>query len=75
MGGKRVRAFLAIIGGSAVTTAVAATVVTSAPESPIDVCALMPTNPACIPAAVRQHEPVQTTNPPSITQVWRPAGS
>ena len=74
MGSKQVRAFLAIVGGSAVTAAVAATVVTSAPESPLDGCALMPTVPACMPTAVRDHVPVKTTNPPTITRVRGNAG-
>ena len=69
MGNKQIRAIMAVISGSAVTAALAVTVVISAPEGPIDVCALMPGNPACEPPALRQHIPVQTTNPPTLTQV------
>jgi hypothetical protein len=50
MGGQRARGLFAIVGGSAVATAVAVIVLISpAPQSPINACALEPSFTGCTP--------------------------
>jgi hypothetical protein len=50
MGGQRARGLLAIVGGSAVAGAAAVLVLTSpAPQTPINVCALVPSLAGCTP--------------------------
>jgi hypothetical protein len=70
-----VRALFAIVGGSAVAVAAAVVVLTSpAPESPINVCALLPSMDSCQPPDVRKSMFGRKTNPPTITQVSQSAG-
>jgi hypothetical protein len=76
MESKRVRAYFAFVGGSAVAAAAALTVMTSvAPESPINVCALLPSWGSCKPLSERGNQPVHKNNLPTITQVKPNSGS
>jgi hypothetical protein len=69
------RAIFAVVGGCAVTAAAAVTVMPSpAPQSPINVCALLPSMDSCKPPDVRRSLLVKKTNPPTITQVSPPSG-
>lgn len=64
------RKYLAMVGATAVAAAAAVVVLTApAPQSPINVCALLPSMDACQPPDVRKSEFVHKTNPPTITQV------
>jgi hypothetical protein len=66
----RVHKYFAIVGGCAVAVAAAVVGLTApAPQSPINVCALLPSMDACQPPDVRRSEFVHKTNPPTITQV------
>ena len=59
-----------MLGGTAIAVAAAVVVVTApAPQSPINVCALLPSMDSCQPADVRRSMFVHKTNPPTITQV------
>jgi hypothetical protein len=69
MGSQRVRASLAVIGGSAVAAAALIVLTAPAPASPINVCALLPSMDACQPPSQRASLFVHKTNPPTITQV------
>jgi len=65
-----VRKYFAIVGGTAIAVAATVVALTSpAPESPINVCALLPSMDACQPPQVRESLFVHKTNPPTITQV------
>jgi hypothetical protein len=65
-----VRGFFAMLGGTAIAVAAAVVVVTApAPQSPINVCALLPSMDSCQPPDVRRSMFVHKTNPPTITQV------
>ena len=64
------RKYFAVVGATAVAVAAAVVVVTApAPESPINVCALLPSMDACQPPDVRKSMFGRKTNPPTITQV------
>lgn len=67
MPGQRVRGFFAVVGGCAVASAAALTILT-APEKPINVCALAP---SVLPACTKQlvgGDYVHQSNPPTYTQ-------
>ena len=69
------RAILAAVGGCAVAVSAAVVVVTSpAPQSPINVCALLPSMDACQPPDVRRGLFGRKTNPPTVTQVSQSPG-
>ena len=63
------RKYFAMVGATAVVVAAAVVVTAPAPESPINVCALLPSMDACQPPDVRKSMFVHKTNPPTITQV------
>jgi hypothetical protein len=65
-----VRKYFAMLGASAVIAAAVFVVATTpAPQSPINVCALLPSMDACQPPDVRRSAFVRKTNPPTVTQV------
>ncbi|MFG1934160.1 hypothetical protein ACGFK1_26490 [Mycobacterium sp. NPDC048908] len=64
------RRYFAMLGATAVATAAMVVVLTApAPQSPINVCALLPSMDACQPPDVRRSAFVRKTNPPTITQI------
>ena len=70
------RKYFAMVGATAVAVAAAVVVLTApAPESPINVCALLPSMDSCQPPDVRRSMFVHKTNPPTITQVSPDSGN
>jgi hypothetical protein len=71
--GQRVRGFFAVVGGCAVAGATALTILT-APDKPINICALAPSVlPACS-AQLSGGDYAHPSNPPTYTQTTAVAG-